>query len=406
MKFLFCLLLSTLINTDILAQESPGPLDSSYFEKALADNQDIISKNNGMPNPALALLQQKKYKEAGEEYDLLIRKYTKQPEYYLPRILINLYINKDYKKAFEDIDYMRSVNYSLYYPRFSYLLGLAYYGLEDWPMTYSKTGDELNNKDSSIVLQVFAAYQKSILKRYGTKVTFQDVIKSAKEAAHIDYNALFKLADTAKKERINLYQSYFDEAVKLNPYNFRAYINMGAALEKVENYEKAIALYTLASEMDAADKNYYNTYLIGTAKRKMNGEDVTAPVVQPSNNYKVVVKYNSNSPYCQVPSINGDYINRMNDQIKNDINNWNSVTKYGQMYRESPSARNAMSRVSSSYNAVSIYCLKIKSDAERLKRMCDDPSKKQAFDAVIQRAGEMQSAAESQIGKWNGAADN
>lgn len=114
----------------------------------------------------------------------------------------------------------------------------------------------------------------------------------------------------------------------------------------------------------------------------------------------------NNDPYCHVPEIDYGFIEKINKQAQNDINNWNSVTQYGQLYRESPNAKTAISRIISTYNEVSIYFGRILEQATVRKRICTDKTLYPEFDKVAAIAESMIRNAEAQKGKWAAAGNN
>ncbi|MBL7703743.1 MAG: hypothetical protein JNM14_15955 [Ferruginibacter sp.] len=368
-----------------------------YFEYIMSVLKNEIQPA-GADNPGLQLLKEKKYKEAAEVY----AKDNTKREYRIPLAFIRLYITKEYQLAYDDFQYLRNVHPGPFYSKMNFALGLSYFGLQKWAYAYNRLMGDLDHADTIIRKQVVDALAIAIFNRFGSPVSKESLFASHTLAKKIDYNAMHNLTAAEKEGLIPQYKIWFDEAIKMNPYNLRACINMGAAYDKAGFYQKALDYYMMAKQMDTVDHKYYDTYPIAEVKRHINGEAITP---NPSSNYGGSTRSAGDPIYCNVPVINESFLIKMNKQIQNDINNWNSVTKFGQMYRESPAASTAASRVSSSYSEVLSYCLGIKSDAERLKRLCGDPAKNAEFDKVATRAAALMDAAKSSMGKWGSTRD-
>ena len=108
---------------------------------------------------------------------------------------------------------------------------------------------------------------------------------------------------------------------------------------------------------------------------------------------------------CTVPEYNNLYLEKMNKQAQNDINNWNSVTKNGQLYRQSPQARNAVSRIASTYHEIYLYYSNIKEIATIRRRLCEDKTTYAEFDKVIETCKAMMDNCDAQAKKWGATTD-
>lgn len=171
--------------------------------------------------------------------------------------------------------------------------------------------------------------------------------------------------------------------------NDPATVQLETLKKKIVNNEKLLP--SMFVQKPAYYDEIYAIYSDGYNKRKR--EQMEKPVVK-TEEKKV-------SPECTPPVFNNEYLEKMNKQAQNDINNWNSVTKYGQENYYSPSARSAISRITSTYREIELYYLNIKDQAIRSKRNCKDKSAYAAFDEVIRSSQEKMDQCVAQVKKWN-----
>jgi tetratricopeptide (TPR) repeat protein len=102
-----------------------------------------------------------------------------------------------------------------------------------------------------------------------------------------------------EKERLSEAQPFLEDALKVEPDNFMVYLSLGHVFYGQRDFDKAIAYYAVASELNPeyADTYYYLSLTLG----KMNRHDEAL---------EQGVHYISLSPQ-------GDYANAVQDLILN-----------------------------------------------------------------------------------------
>lgn len=241
------------------------------------------------------------------------------------------------------------------------------------------------------------AYQKAKEGSYYSAVVayaagFDQVTPIGQHHGFIGYHYNRALALALLNEEV-----YKKSAVDFIDNVLKVYGNDPATAQLATLKKKILAKEKLGPEMFMAKTAYYDELL---ARIRENDNYINS---RPAYVKKEVKPQVTHDPYCVVPLFNNTYLEKMNKQAQNDINNWNSVTKYGQLYRQSPNARTAISRIASTYREIASYYGTIKEQATVRSRICKDAAIQAELKRVAETAETMIRNAEAQIGKWNEA---
>ncbi len=280
-----------------------------------------------------------------------------------------------------------------YYHQIDTLLSYA------WEIEHQFVGFPYISSDTAVfrpLLYADIGYYQAKDGNYYTAFTFyqyafENVVRNLKNNhAYIGYhyNRALALAMMGngmfKKQAV----SFIDTVLMLYK-NDPATAQLETLKKKITNNEKLVP--SMFVQKPAYYNEIYGIYQDAYNKRKK--EEKENPVV------KTEVK--KVSPDCTPPSFNNEYLEKMNKQAQNDINNWNSVTKNGQENYYSPAASTAINRITSTYGEIKSYYRTINDQATRMKRNCKDETTYAAFDNIIKTSQARIEGCDAQIKKWN-----